>query len=258
VPRFSANLTLLFTEVPFLDRFEAARRAGFDAVEFVSPYEHDAATLGRLVREHRLAVSVFNLPAGSWAAGDRGLACDPGRVPEFRDGIARAVEYAAALGCTQVHAMAGLRPAGVPEDLLRATYLENLRHAGRALGRAGLRLLVEAINDRDMPGYYLTTSAQAFELMDAAGIPDLLFQADVYHLHVMGEDVAATLERRLGRIGHVQIADAPGRHEPGTGEIDFPALFRQLDASGYRGWVGCEYRPRAGTAAGLGWREELT
>jgi hydroxypyruvate isomerase len=258
VPRFSANLTLLFTEVPFLDRFEAARRAGFDAVEFVSPYGHDAAALSGVLAAHRLAVSVFNLPAGDWAAGDRGLACDPARVKEFRDGVARAVEYARALGCDRLHAMAGLRPAGVPEETLRATYLENLRFAGRALARQGLRLLVEAINDRDMPGYYLTTSRQAFELMDEAGVPDLLFQLDAYHLHVMGEDVAGTLERRIGRIGHVQIADAPGRHEPGTGEIDYRFLLRHLDRLGYGGWVGCEYRPLGRTEAGLGWREELT
>jgi hydroxypyruvate isomerase len=258
VPRFSANLTLMFTEAPLLERFGAARRAGFEAVELVSPYDSPPETLARIVREERLAVSVFNLPPGDWAAGDRGMACDPRRAAEFREGVARAVEYARALGCGQVHAMAGIRPAGLPEEALRAAYLENLRFAGRELARHGLGLLVEAINGRDMPGYYLTTSRQAFDLMAEAAVPNLRFQFDAYHLQIVEGDLARTLEARLDRIGHVQIADVPGRHEPGTGEIDWRFLFRHLDRIGYRGWVGCEYRPLAGTEAGLGWRKELT
>ena len=257
MPRFAANLTTLFNESPFLERFAAARRAGFEAVEFVSPYEHPPEILARAVRAEGLAVSVFNMPAGDWAAGDRGMACDPRRTAEFREGVGRAVEYAHALGCGQVHAMAGLRPGGLPEEALRAAYLENLRFAGRELDRHGLRLLVEAINDRDMPGYFLTTSRQAFDLMAEAGVPNLFFQFDVYHLHIMEGDLARTLEDHLDRIGHVQIADAPGRHEPGTGEIDWRSLFRHLDRIGYRGWVGCEYRPLAGTEAGLGWMKEM-
>jgi hydroxypyruvate isomerase len=258
VPRFSANLSFLFQELPFLERFEAARRAGFEAVEFLSPYEHDAGALGALVRRLGLAVSVFNLPAGDWAKGDRGMACDPGRVAEFRDGVDRAIDCARALGCTQVHAMAGIRPAGASEAELRATYVENLRFAARALSGSGLRLLVEAINPRDMPGYHLTTSRQAFDVIDAVGEPNLWFQYDVYHMQIVEGDLAPTLERRIGRIGHVQVADTPGRHEPGTGEINYRFLFRHLDRIGYRGWIGCEYRPLAGTEAGLGWIKETT
>jgi hydroxypyruvate isomerase len=253
MPRFSANLTMLFGELPFLERFAAARTAGFRAVEFVSPYDHDPRHLAELLREHDLAVSVFNLPAGDWSAGDRGVACDPRRVDEFRDGVRRALEYAAALGCPRLHAMAGIRPPGVEEARLRETYVANLRFAAEALAARGLELLVEAINDRDMPGYHLTTARQAFELIDELGAPNLRFQLDVYHLHVMGEDPVRTLEARLPQIGHVQIADAPGRHEPGTGRIDYPFLLPHLDRLGYAGWVGCEYRPRTTTAAGLGW-----
>ena len=210
-----------------------------------------------LVRSLRLAVSVFNLPTGDWARGDRGTACDPARTDEFRYGVDRAIEYAQALGCDRVHAMAGIRPEGVPEETLRATYLANLRYAGRLLERHRLHLLVEAINDKDMPGYYLTTSRQALGIMDEAGLPNLLFQADVYHLTMMGDDLARTLEDHADRIGHVQIADVPGRHEPGTGTIDWPFVFRILDRSGYAGWVGCEYRPAGATVAGLKWMKEL-
>ncbi len=253
MPRFSANLTVLFGELPFLERFGAAARAGFRAVEFVSPYAHDPAAIAERLAEHGLEVSVFNLPPGDWDAGDRGLACDPGRTAEFRAGVARALEYARALRCPRLHAMAGLRPAGVPEEALRETWIANLRHAGAELARHGLVLLAEAINTRDIPGYYLTTSRQAFELMDAAAVPNLYFQYDVYHMQIMEGDLAPTLERRLARIGHVQIADTPGRHEPGTGEINYGFLLRHLDRIGYRGWVGCEYRPLGTTEAGLGW-----
>jgi hydroxypyruvate isomerase len=253
MPRFSANLTMLFTEVPFLERFAAAAAAGFRAVEFVSPYAHPPEVVAERVRAHGLAVSVFNLPPGDWERGDRGLACDPRRVAEFREGIPRALAYARALGCDRLHAMAGLRPPGIPEPELRSTYLANLQFAADALAADGLVLLVEAINDRDMPGYWLTTSRQAFEVMDAVGASNLRFQFDAYHLHLMEGGLAGTLDRHLDRIGHVQIADAPGRHEPGTGEIDFASLLPQLDALGYGGWVGCEYRPRGETVAGLGW-----
>lgn len=256
MPRFAANLTLLFSELPFLERFGAAARAGFGAVEFVSPYEHPAEEVARAARDAHVEVAVFNLPAGDWGRGDRGMACDPGRDAELREGVLRALDYAGALGCTRLHCMAGIRPAGVDEGALRAAYLTSLRFAGSALAARGLTLLVEGINTRDMPGYYLSTSRQAFELMDAAGVPNLYYQYDVYHMQIMEGDLAATLERRIGRIGHVQIADPPGRHEPGTGEVNFGFLLRHLDRIGYRGWVGCEYRPRAGTEAGLSWMEE--
>jgi hydroxypyruvate isomerase len=205
-----------------------------------------------------VAVALFNLPAGDWAKGDRGMACDPGRVAELRDGVGRALAYARALGCPRLHAMAGIRPPGVPDAALRATYVENLRLAGRALAAEGLTLLVEGINPRDMPGYYLQTSRQAFDLMDEAAVPNLYYQYDMYHMQIVEGDLARTLEERLARIGHVQIADVPGRHEPGTGEINYRFLLRHLDRIGYRGLVGCEYRPAAGTEAGLGWMKELT
>lgn len=256
--RYAANLGFLFGEVPFLERFGAARGAGFEAVEFVSPYEHDPATLARLLAEHRLEVAVFNLPAGDWAKGDRGMACDPSRIEEFRGGVATALEYARALGARRLHAMAGIRPTGVDEAEVRRAYVENLRFAAAALASRGLELLVEGINPRDMPGYYLQTSRQALEIMDEVGAPNLDYQYDVYHMQIVEGDLAPTLERLLPRIGHVQIADTPGRHEPGTGEINYRFLLRHLDRIGYRGWVGCEYRPAAGTVEGLRWREEVT
>jgi hydroxypyruvate isomerase len=256
MPRFAANLTMLFNEVPFLDRFAAAARAGFRAVEFVSPYEHPAEEVARAARDAGVEVVLFNLPAGDWGRGDRGMACDPERTAELREGVERGLAYARALACPRLHCMAGIRPAGVGEATLRETYLASLRHAGRALAERGLTLLIEGINSRDMPGYYLCTSRQAFELMDAAGVPNLYFQYDVYHMQIMEGDLAATLERRVERIGHVQIADPPARHEPGTGEVNFRFLLGHLDRIGYRGWVGCEYRPRAGTVEGLSWMEE--
>jgi hydroxypyruvate isomerase len=256
VPRFAANLTTMFNEVPFLDRFGAAARAGFRAVEFVSPYEHPAEDVARAARDAGVEVVVFNLPPGDWGRGDRGMACDPGRIAELRDGVERGLAYARALTCPRLHCMAGIRPAGVDEATLRETYLSNLRHAGRAFAERGLTLLIEGINSRDMPGYYLGTSRQAFELIDAAAVPNLYYQYDVYHMQIMEGDLAPTLERRLERIGHVQIADTPGRHEPGTGEVNFRFLLAHLDRIGYRGWVGCEYRPRAGTVEGLSWMEE--
>lgn len=251
--RFSANLTLLFGELPFLDRFEAAARAGFRAVEFVSPYDHAPGTLGALLDRHGLEVSVFNLPAGDWARGDRGLACDPRRAAEFRDGLPRAAAYARALRCPRVHLMAGVVPPGLARAEAEAAYAASVRLAAETLGAEGITVLLEAINDRDMPGYLVTGSAQALAVIDAVALPNVRFQYDAYHLHVMGEDLAAALDRAWPRLGHVQIADAPGRHEPGTGEIDLRGLLARLDARGWSGFVGCEYRPRTTTAAGLGW-----
>lgn len=257
MPRFAANLTMLFGESPFLERFQAARRAGFEAVEFLSPYEHAPEEVARAARDAGVEVALFNMPMGDWAGGDRGTACLPSRRTEFREGVARAVAYARALGTPRLHAMAGVPPPGADAGELRRTYLENLRFAGRALAAHGMTLLVEGLNPRDVPGYYLVTSRQAFELMDEAAVPNLAYQYDVYHMQIVEGDLAPTLEKRLARIGHVQIADTPGRHEPGTGEINYRFLLRHLDRIGYRGLVGCEYRPLAGTEAGLGWMKEL-
>ena len=253
MPRFAANLTMLFNEVPFLDRFAAARRAGFAGVEYLFPYEHDPNAIRRQLDEHGLAQVLHNLPAGNWSAGERGIASHPDRVAEFEDGVTRGIQYATALGCTQLNCLAGIAPAGVDQDRARATFVANLRGAARRLQDAGLRLLVEPINTRDIPGFFLRTTAQALEIIGEVGSANLFLQYDVYHMQIMEGDLATTIEKNLERIAHVQIADNPGRHEPGTGEINYEFLFEFLDRIGYAGWIGCEYKPAAGTEAGLGW-----
>ena len=253
MPRFAANLSFLFTEVEFLDRFEGAARAGFRGVEYMSPYEWPAEAIADRLRRHGLEQVLFNLPAGDWARGERGIACHPDRVAEFQEGVARAVAYAAALGCRRLNCLAGIAPPDVAPERLRETLVSNLRFAADRLGQADLRLLVEPLNTRDVPGFYLCHTRQALEVIDAVGAENLDLQYDAYHMQVMEGNLAVTLERNLGRIGHVQIADHPGRHEPGTGEIDYGFLLAHLDRIGYQGWVGCEYRPAAGTEAGLGW-----
>jgi hydroxypyruvate isomerase len=253
MPRFGANLSMLFTEVGFLDRFGAAAAAGFGGVEFLFPYAHEKERVADVLRANRLELVAFNMPPGDWDHGDRGLAADPARRGEFQDGVGQAIAYARALSCLRIHCMAGLRPRDADDDLVRETYVSNLRFAARELAKDGLTLLVEAINTRDIPGFYVTTSRQAFGLIDEVGVPNVRFQADLYHLQIMEGDLAHTLETRRDRIGHVQIADTPGRHEPGTGEINYPFLFQHLDRIGYQGWIGCEYRPLTTTQAGLGW-----
>ena len=257
MPKFAANLTMLFTEVPFLDRFERAAAAGFDAVEFLFPYAHPTREIKARLEAHRLALVLHNLPAGDWDAGERGIACLPGRVDEFRAGVARALEVACALGVPQLNCLAGKAPPGVDEALLRRTFVANLRFAATALKKAGIRLLVEPINGWDIPGFYLQRTAQAIELMDEVDSDNLWLQYDIYHAQRMEGELAATLERHLPRIAHVQLADNPGRHEPGTGEIHYPFLFAHLDRIGYRGHVGCEYKPATTTEAGLGWLASL-
>lgn len=254
MPRFSANLSMLFQEHDFLDRFDAAAGAGFAAVEYVSPYGHEIDAVAARLRRNGLTQALFNLPAGDWAAGERGIAALPGREGEFRRGIETAIDYARALGCGQVNCLAGIVPAEIDRNAARTVFVENLKFAADRLGNAGIRLLIEPINDRiDMPGFFLTTSRQALEIMETVGSPNLFLQYDIYHMHVMEGDLARTIEANLDRIAHVQIADYPGRHEPGTGEVDFPFLFDHLDRLGYAGWVGAEYRPKGGTAEGLGW-----
>jgi hydroxypyruvate isomerase len=252
VPKFSANLGFLFNEVPFLDRFARARAAGFEGVEYPFPYAHPVATLLELARTHALEHVLLNLPCGDFAKGERGIACQPERRGEFRDGVGQGIEYARALGCTRLNCLAG--PAsGVSDTVAFDTLVENLRFAATALGQAGIRLLIEPINGRDMPGFYLQTSAHALRVMDAVASDNLWLQYDVYHMQVMEGDLARGIERNLPRIAHVQIADNPGRHEPGTGEINYGYLLPHIDRLGYTGWVGCEYAPAAGTEQGLGW-----
>jgi len=258
MPRFAANLTMMFTEVPFLDRFERAARSGFDAVEFLFPYGHRAEEIRGLLAGNRLELVLHNLPAGNWEAGDRGIACHPDRVAEFREGVSRAIAYAGVLGVKQLNCLAGKAPAGVGESGLRRTFVENLGHAAAALKAAGIRLLVEPINTFDIPGFYLNRTAQAVSILDEVGAANAFLQYDVYHAQRMEGELTATIQRHLPRIGHIQVADNPGRNEPGTGEINYPFLFAQLDLIGYAGWIGCEYRPATTTEAGLGWRERLT
>ena len=257
MPKFAANLSMLFTEQPFLDRFEAAARAGFEAVEFLFPYAHAAVEIRDRLQAHGLQLVLHNLPAGDWEAGERGIACHPDRVAEFRAGVARAIDYAQVLGVGQLNCLAGKAPAGVPEALLRQTLVENLRFAAKALKAVGLRLLLEPINTFDIPGFYVSRTAQALDLLDAVGADNAFVQYDLYHAQRMEGELAATLQKHLHRIGHVQMADNPGRHEPGTGEMNYPFLFAHLDRIGYTGWVGCEYKPATTTEAGLGWRQAM-
>lgn len=257
MPRFSANLSMLFTERPFLDRFDLAARAGFKAVEFLFPYDHPAEEVAKALKDSGLKLVLHNLPAGNWAAGERGIACHPDRVVEFCEGLNQALDYARVLGTPQLNCLAGILPAGEDPLEARATLVSNLRHAAAMLGRQGVRLLLEPINTFDIPGFFVNRTQQALQLMDDVGSDNLYLQYDIYHAQRMEGELSATLQKQLSRMAHVQIADNPGRHEPGTGEIHYRHLFEWLDAISYSGWVGCEYKPRdgapGGTQAGLGW-----
>lgn len=257
MPRFAANLSMLFADRPFLDRFEAAARAGFRAVEFQFPYEWPAPALAERLARWQLEAVLHNLPAGHWAAGERGIACHPNRQADFRAGVDRAVPYAQALGVKRLNCLAGVRPPGVSPEDAWATLVNNARYAAQALQPHGITLLLEPINTWDVPGFFLNRSEQAIRLMDELTEPNLKLQYDLYHAQRMEGELAATLQRLLPRIGHIQLADNPGRHEPGTGEIRFSYLLDWLDQLGYSGWVGCEYRPAdegpLGTERGLGW-----
>ena len=255
--RFAANLTMLFTEVPFLERFERAAAAGFSAVEFLFPYAFEATEIRALLDRHQLQLVLHNLPAGDWDAGDRGMACDPQRVAEFRAGVPRAIGYAKALGVPQLNCLAGKRPAGASEADMRQTLVENLRFAAAALKDAGLRLLVEPINTYDIPGFYLNRTDQALSLIDEVGTDNLFVQYDIYHAQRTEGEICATLSKHLARIAHIQTAANPGRHEPGTGELDDAFVFAHLDKLGYSGWIGCEYKPATTTEAGLGWLQTV-
>lgn len=257
MPKFAANLSLLFNELPFLDRFEAAAAAGFEAVEFLFPYEFDADDIRARLKANGLRQVLFNLPAGNWAAGERGLAIYPNLVSEFRDCVARAAKYATALGCTQLHCLAGIAPVGGDIRAMRKTYVENLRYAAQRFADDGITLLIEAINTRDIPGYFLDTTAKAADIVESVGAENLRLQYDVYHMQIMEGDLTPTIDKYFKIISHIQIADTPGRNEPGTGEINYPFIFDHLDRVGYQGWVGCEYRPRASTSDSLAWFRRL-
>lgn len=257
MPRFAANLSMLFTEVPFLERFERAANAGFEAVEFLFPYAHTVEEIQERLNATGLQIVLHNLPAGDWDAGERGIACDPRRVDEFRAGVAKAVTYAHALGVPQLNCLAGKVPAGVDAATLRRTFVENLRFTAAALKMANLRLLVEPINPFDIPGFYLNRTDQALDILDEVGAANAFVQYDIYHAQRTEGELAATLQKHLARIGHVQLADNPGRNEPGSGEINYPFLFSHLDRIGYTGWVGCEYKPAKDTESGLRWIETI-
>ena len=257
MPKFDANLTMLFGEVDFLDRFEAAAMAGFAGVEYLFPYAYKKEQLVEKLRKNGLVQVLHNLPAGNWDKGERGIGCLPDRVNEFQQGVGKAIAYATALGCQQVNCLMGLAPESVSPLQLHDTVVSNVSFAAVELKKAGIRLLIEPCNTRDMPGFYLNRTAQALEIIKDAASDNVFVQYDVYHAQVMEGDLANTIEKNLVHIGHIQVADNPGRHEPGTGEINYPYLFALLDRIGYSGWVGCEYKPAAKTEQGLGWRTAL-
>ena len=253
MPKFDANLTMLYNELDFMDRFAAAASDGFEGVEYLFPYAYAKTDLADRLKSAGLAQVLFNLPAGDWAAGERGIACHPDRTDEFRQGVASAIEYATELGCSRVNCLAGKVPAGVDRDAAKHAFVENLRYAAPELERAGITLLVEPINTYDIPGFFLSGTPRSLAIMDEVGSPNLKLQYDIYHMQRTEGELGATFANNVARIAHVQVADNPGRHEPGTGEINYPFLFEQIDRSGYAGWVGCEYVPLAKTSDGLGW-----
>ena len=253
MPRFDANLTMLFTEVDFLARFERAARAGFTAVEYLFPYTWQKEQLVEQLRRHSLEQVLFNLPAGNFQAGERGIACLPDRVWEFQDGVGLAIEYAKALNCTRLNCLVGIVPAGVHAEKVRQTLVDNLRFAAAALQKEGIRLLVEPLNSLDIPGFYLVRTRDALRLFQDAGHANLWLQYDIYHMQVMEGNLTRTIRDNLPRIAHMQLADNPGRHEPGSGEINYANLFRFIDEAGYGGWIGCEYIPSSATETSLEW-----
>jgi hydroxypyruvate isomerase len=253
MPRFAANLTMLFNEVPFLDRFALAAKAGFTAVEYLFPYDFDRKVLRSALDDHGLTQVLHNLPAGDWAGGERGIAVLPDRVDEFRSGVASAIDYATALGCSQINCLSGIAPSGLSDAVLRATFVANLKLAANELGRHGIRLLIEPINRFDIPGFYLNTVDQAASIIEEVGSDNLFIQYDLYHQQRTEGELIGTFRKHQDRIAHIQLADNPGRNEPGTGEINYPFIFKALDAAGYDGFIGCEYKPRTTTSEGLDW-----
>jgi len=257
LPKFAANLSMMFNEVPFLDRFAAAADAGFRGVEYLFPYDFPVEALEDLLTRHSLENVLFNLPPGNWASGERGTTCLPGREAEFRAGVQTAIAYATRLKTTRVHAMAGVVPPGSDAAAVQAAYIANLKYAAAELASHGITLLIEAINTRDMPGFYLNTQEQSYAVMQEVGAPNLKMQMDCYHMQIMEGDLAVKLKKYAADCAHVQVAGVPERHEPDTGEVRYPYLFELLDTLGYDGWVGCEYRPAGKTVDGLGWFRSL-
>jgi hydroxypyruvate isomerase len=256
MPRFAANLSMLFTEVPLAQRFERAARAGFRSVEVQLPYELPAQQIAGELQANRLQMVLHNLPAGDWAGGERGIACLPGREAEFREGVHQAISYAQALGVTRLNCLAGKRPEGVSPQQAQEVFVANLGHAAPLLKAAGMQLLIEPVNHFDIPGFHLGTTAQAVQTIEAVGSDNLFIQYDAYHAQRMEGELCGTVHKHLRHIAHIQVADNPGRNEPGTGEVNWPYFFAHLDRIGYRGYVGCEYKPAGRTEDGLGWLEQ--
>jgi hydroxypyruvate isomerase len=254
MPAFAANLSMLFTEADFLDRFRLASEADFRGVEYLFPYAWKPEEIKQALDANGLTQVLFNLPAGDWDAGERGIACLPDRVEEFRAGVDEAIRYADTLNCSQVNCLAGLLPASSSEDEAWDTLISNVGYAAEKLGEAGITLCLEAINSRvDMPGFFLDTSAQVMQVIEDVDADNVRLQCDVYHMQIMEGDLIRTMECLLPWIAHIQIADNPGRNQPGTGEINFPRVFEAIDRMGYQGWVGAEYRPAGSTSASLDW-----
>ncbi len=253
MPKFSANLTMLFTEVDFLDRFERAARAGFKAVECQFPYQWSKEELVAKLEKNGQEMVLHNIPSGDWAAGERGIACLPGRENEFQESVGKAIEYGKALKCPRINCLVGLTPKDVPADKVRQTLVKNLKFAAEAMQKEKISLLVEALNDKDIPGFYLVRTQDVLKLFEEVNHPNLWLQYDIYHMQVMEGNLTKTIQQNVGRIGHIQLADNPKRNEPGTGEINFTNLFKFIDESGYTGWIGCEYKPAGATEDGLGW-----
>lgn len=253
MPKFAANLSMMFNELPFLDRFQAAADAGFRAVEFMFPYEHKPEQIAAKAAAAKVEIVLFNLPAGNWEAGERGITCLPGREEAYRTSVDRALEYQAVLGNRKLHSMAGIVPAGVDPIQCRVRLASNLRYAAEKLAERNVTLVLEAINARDMPGFVVSTQRDALTFLDLVEAENLKLMMDLYHMQVSEGDLATCLRRYADRCGHIQIAGCPERHEPDTGEIRYEYLFKVIDEIGYADWVGCEYRPAGKTVDGLGW-----
>jgi 2-dehydrotetronate isomerase len=253
MPKFAANLTMMFNEVPFLDRFEAAAQAGFRAVEFLFPYQYSADEIAEKLRAHKLENILFNLPPGDFAAGERGIAALPEREVEFHESVASAISYARVFATPNLHVMAGLTQHGAE----RKTYIENLKYAAAETAKYGITLLIEPINTRDIPGYFLNMQADAHVIRKEVGAANLKVQMDFYHAQIVEGDIAMKLSRYLPHVGHIQIASVPDRCEPDEGEVNYPYLFNLLDELSYDGWIGCEYRPRGDTVEGLKWMRDF-
>ncbi|MTD27005.1 hydroxypyruvate isomerase [Erwinia sorbitola] len=256
MPKFSANLSMLFNEVDFMQRFRLAKQQGFSAVEYMFPYDYPMDAIRKELDENQLTQVLQNLPAGDWAAGERGIACLPGRESEFRDGVGLAIDYAKKLGCGQINCLIGNVDPSLSQHHTDELVIANLSYAAQELADANIRLLIEPINKYDMPNFYLKTSQQAIELIEKIGNPNIYLQYDIYHMQRMEGELTQTMERLLAKISHIQVADNPGRNEPGTGEINYDYIFSALDRMGYSGWIGCEYKPKDTTESGLSWMKK--